>query len=84
MKILQTIVLITLVFFSGVGTGCKKYNPDARRFKTGDLVQLKSGGPRMVVSSYVFGDVFVRWVDDFGQDHACRYGEDILEAVNKK
>ena len=50
------------------------------KFKTGDVVRLKSGGPEMTVQNYVPGKtrVICTWFDDKGK-HSDGFEEDQLE-----
>jgi uncharacterized protein YodC (DUF2158 family) len=50
----------------------------------GDIVTLKSGGPRMTVTALREGDsgtiVFCKWFDDIGQLHTERFALPALMA----
>ena len=47
--------------------------------KAGDLVMLKSGGPRMVVTGVHFGRVFCQWFDKEQHHHHFAFEEGILQ-----
>jgi len=37
---------------------------EKRKFKTGDIVKLKSGGPQMTVKEYLENEVNCQWFDE--------------------
>jgi len=52
----------------------------AEKFKPGDIVRLKSGGPKMTVDSVAGHNVWATWFVDAKREHA-RFHEDSLEPV---
>jgi uncharacterized protein YodC (DUF2158 family) len=51
----------------------------APKFKPGDIVRLKAGGPAMVVEVYEDGDPKCAWFDTTGNEHAIVFYEHTLE-----
>jgi len=55
------------------------------KFKAGDLVKLKSGGPTMTVSKYASRTtVDTTWFDKDDKPQFGRYAEDALNKVEEK
>lgn len=66
----------------------------AKKFKTGDVVQLKSGGPEMTVRGYETGinanlenyesdtEVVCEWFDDKNQVQQRSFDQDSLDSIN--
>jgi uncharacterized protein YodC (DUF2158 family) len=54
-----------------------------KQFKTGDVVQLKSGGPKMTVGGYNnLGHVVCKWFAGTESKHGM-FAQDSLEPANK-
>ena len=56
----------------------------ANTFNPGDVVQLKSCGPRMTVEGYVERDKVYRctWFDDKNQHQAVAFREEVLRRID--
>jgi len=50
-------------------------------YKSGDIVMLKSGGPKMTVIYDIYDDgiVYVQWIDNLGQPQRCSYYQSQIE-----
>ncbi len=54
-------------------------------FKEGDVVRLRSGGPKMTVQTYHGeGDIDVVWFDDKHQQKSGNFAATLLEKVNDR
>jgi len=53
-------------------------------FKQGDVVQLKSGGPKMTVNEDAYGNkrVYVVWFDDNGTLQSAYYYQGSLKKIS--
>jgi len=50
-----------------------------QKFKTGDQVQLKSGGPVMTVKEYDGGEVVCEWFDEHSKVESRSFHQDQLK-----
>ena len=51
------------------------------KFEIGEIVRLKSGGPKMTVTVVVFGRVGCTWFDEDDNEHRGSYPRAALERV---
>jgi Uncharacterized small protein len=55
----------------------------ADRLEKGDLVKLKSGGPRMTVDNIAQSGVYCTWFDATGRQEAC-FSSEALKKVEEE
>lgn len=58
------------------------------QMEPGDVVVLKSGGPRMTVTSVRYGEnapyAFCKWFDDLGQLHTEKFAVAALQPIDEQ
>lgn len=73
---IKALILVTHQF--SIAAGIQRMS---RKFKIGDEVQLKSGGPKMVVKAYEGHDVICVWFDQ-NVPHERAFHQDTLKKVS--
>lgn len=74
---------LTAIVLSVVIVGCGSSEPKpvkVPKFKVGDIVQLRTGGPHMLVST-TWCFIECEWIDVFGRPRAATYREELLQPV---
>jgi len=52
-------------------------------FKNGDIVKLKSGGPKMTVYQVLRGNVDCTWFDENNNQQYSKFGNETIEKVEE-